>query len=409
MNLTRRDFLIKSSQLIATISLGGFSRIGQAVYANNDAATLPVKSPTLVVVQLSGGNDGLNTVIPYTNGRYYDARPTLRYKQEEVLPLNNQIGLHPCLRNLQFMFQDGKLAIVQGVGYPKPDLSHFRSMEIWQTGVPESIATTGWLGRYITSSSADHHLPAIQIGAGTVNKAFISPGSDVPVVQSLETFRAFTSSTPDAYQKNLIKSALNIYQTHSQNDYLQVVSQRGLSAFNNLEAIKSIVSSYVKKADYPNTQFSQDLQLTAKLISGKAGTQIYYLQLGGFDDHVQEKQQHKETLKTLDDGLGAFFKDLKENGTHNDVIIMVFSEFGRRLRENSSGGTDHGTAAPVFIIGERVKGGLYGSHPNLTTLINGDLKCEVDFRSIYHTIIDKWLHGDATNTLGGTFENLPFI
>ncbi|NEW07165.1 DUF1501 domain-containing protein [Paenibacillus sp. SYP-B3998] len=411
MKLTRRDFLKHSAKLIASLSFGSTilgSETGRAMLAGEDEFKLAAKSPILVVIQLSGGNDGLNTVIPYGHGEYYDARPTLRYKENEVIPLNNQLGLHPSLTELHQMFKDGKLAIVQGVGYPKPDLSHFRSMDIWQTGEPEKLAKTGWLGRYVSTSLSKQMLPAIQIG-GVVSKAFLSPDFDVPVVQNLENFHAYGTKTSAYQQERMTHTLLDIYEKKPNHALLQAVSQKGLLAFENVTAIQNIANRYTSKVTYPETNFARDLQLTAKLIAGRTGTRVYYVQLGGFDDHAQEKQQHVRTLKQLDSGLGAFYQDLKANDTHKDVVMMVFSEFGRRMKENSSGGTDHGTAAPVFIMGDPVKGGLYGEHPSLTKLIQGDLQYEVDFRSIYYTLLDDWLKGDAKSTLGRSFEKLPFV
>lgn len=409
--LTRREFLIKGTALIAGLSFGGTilsTEKGRALLTGH-AGFFRRRTPVLVVVQLSGGNDGLNTVIPYGSGSYYDARPTIGYHQNEVLSLNQEIGLHPALTELQKLYQSGQLAIVQGVGYPKPDHSHFRSMDIWQTAEPDKLVESGWLGRYILSSSLHKQpLPAIQIG-GIVNKSFLASGFNVPVIQSIEQFYTFNPKLPVG-DKALMKQALEaIYHKKPDREQLRVVTESALAAFHNVEAIQSMTSSYTGKAAYPNTPFARDLQLTAKLISGKAGTRVFYAQLGGFDDHAQEKQQHAKTLQQLDSGLGAFFRDLRANGLHEDVVVMVFSEFGRRLKENGSGGTDHGTAAPVLVMGKPVKGGLYGAYPSLTSLDHGDLKYEVDFRSVYYTLIEDWLQGDAKATLGRTYEKLGFV
>ncbi|MFD0697845.1 DUF1501 domain-containing protein [Paenibacillus sp. GCM10027628] len=416
MKLTRRGFLKKSTAMIAALSFGSTflgTAKGRDILTGN-AEFDPfhrVKSPVLVVVQLSGGNDGLNTVIPYGKGEYYDARPTLGYKQNEVLVLDDELGLHPKLTELHQLYKDRKLAIVQGVGYPNPDHSHFRSMDIWQTGEPDKLIDSGWLGRYVSSSLSKHNLPAVQIG-GTRNKAFLDPNFDVPVIQSLELYQAFGIKTATNIKQSMTQVLSDIYNQQKKNnqELLRVVSQYGLSAFQSVQDIQSLVSSYVNTTPYPDNPFAKNLQLITKLICGKAGTRVYYAQLGGFDDHAQEKQQHAKTLSQLDSGLGAFFRDLKINGMEKDVIVMVFSEFGRRLKENGSGGTDHGTAAPVFVIGDQVNGGLYGAFPSLTNLDNGDLKYEVDFRSVYYTLIDEWLRGDAKFALGGkAHEKLKFI
>ncbi|MEW9699915.1 DUF1501 domain-containing protein [Paenibacillus sp. SI8] len=414
MKLTRRAFLKKSTAMIAALSFSGTilgTAKGRDILSGNAEFNgyHHVKSPVLVVVQLSGGNDGLNTVIPYGKGEYYDARPTLGYKQHEVLQINNEVGLHPSLTELHNMYKEGQLAIVQGVGYPKPDHSHFRSMDIWHTAEPDKLIETGWLGRYVSSSLSNYSLPAIQIG-GIRNKAFLHSDFDIPIVQSLEQYHAFNVKTAANIKQNITSALKDIYRQQTEHQLLKIVSQQGLAAFQSVDTIQSIVSSYVNSTPYPDTSFAKNLQLTAKLISGKPGTRVYYIQLGGFDDHSQEKQQHMKTLTQLDSGLGAFYRDLKTNNMEKDVIVMVFSEFGRRLKENGSGGTDHGTAAPVFIMGDHVKGGLYGTYPSLTQLDYGDLRYEVDFRSIYYTLIEDWLRGDAQNALlGNAYEKLGFI
>ncbi|MDF2651154.1 MAG: hypothetical protein K0Q73_6959 [Paenibacillus sp.] len=411
MKLTRRDFLKKSTALIATLSFGGTllaTEKGRALLSGHAEFKHRVKSPVLVVVQLSGGNDGINTVIPYGAGAYYDTRPTLGYKQNEVLTLNNELGLHPSLPHMQQYYHEGNLAIIQGVGYPKPDRSHFRSMDIWQTAKPEELSDSGWLGRYILSSMPKQPLPAVQIG-GLVQKAFIASNINVPSIQSLEQFYAFNPKTPINDKERMTLALKGIYQKQPKQEQLRVSAQHALAAFQSVESIQSMVSGYKSQLQYPKSGFARDLQLVAKLIAAKSGTRIYYTNMGGFDDHANEKQQHIKTLKQLDEGLHAFYTDLKDQGLQQEVVTLVFSEFGRRLKENGSGGTDHGTAAPVLVLGGQVKGGLFGAYPSLTNLDQGDLKYEVDFRSIYYTLVDDWLRGDAKSVLGGTYEKLGFV
>lgn len=411
MRLSRRDFLIKGTALLATLGLGGASRI----WANESPSLLSlgesdVESPVLVVVQLNGGNDGLNTVIPYGSGIYYDARPTLRITQNEVLALNHEVGLHPSLSGLHKMYQDGKLAVIQGVGYPKPNHSHFRSMEIWQTAEPEALGRTGWLGKYLETSLCDYRNPlkALQVGGGN-QKAFNSDRVGVPVIQTLETYTLLDPKTPAQDRNRIAKAFLDMYSTSYQMDQLAVISQKGKEAYESVDAIQSLTTGYLNKVEYPKTPFARDLQVVVKLLSGGSGTRVFYVQLGGFDDHALEKDQHARLLKELDNCLAAFAADLEVHNLHQRVVTMAFSEFGRRVKENGSGGTDHGTAGPMFVMGDRVKGGLYGSHPNLANLYMGDLNYEVDFRSVYYTMLEDWLKGDAKAVLGKSYEKFKFI
>lgn len=422
--ITRRELLVKGTALFATLGLGvpllwskqGHDLLTDAAADATDPAAAAaggsaVKSPVLVVVQLSGGNDGINTVIPYGLGGYFDARPTLKITEQEVLPLNGQVGLHPSLAGLHGLYESGKLAIVQGVGYPNPDRSHFRSMDIWQTAEPDQLSHSGWLGRYLQASMADvrNPLKAVQIG-NNANKAFLADQVNTPVIQSMETFNFLDPRTPVADQNRIAKAFLDMYDPNRQGAHLKVTCRHGKDAYDSVDAIHSLGADYQNKVEYPKTGIARDLQLVVKLLAGKSGTRVFYVQLGGFDDHAQEKDQHARLLKELDMGLKAFYEDLTAQGLENDVVTIAFSEFGRRVKENGSGGTDHGTAAPVFILGGQVKGGLYGVYPSLTDLDrNGDLKYGVDFRSVYYTLMDGWLKGDAVGVLGASYEKLKFI
>lgn len=416
MNMSRREFIVKGTALFATLGLGGsflFSKTGQPLHAESAASSETVSAdPTvLVVIQLTGGNDGINTLIPYGLGGYYDARPTLALKENEVLDIDGKVGLHPSLQGMYGMYRQGRLAIVQGVGYPNPDRSHFRSMDIWQTAEPDKLGRDGWLGRYVASSLSDvrNPLKALQIGSLS-NKAFDSDEVNVPVIQTLDTFRLVDPKTPSVEQNRIAQAFLDMYDPKRQGVQLQVACRRGLEAYESVAAIQSLGTSYRNKVVYPKTGIGKDLQLVSQILSGQSGTRVFYTQLGGFDDHAQEKEQHARLLQDLDVAVSAFYDDLEEQGLADRVVTLAFSEFGRRVKENGSGGTDHGTAAPVFVMGNKVKGGLYGVYPSLTSVDrNGDLKYEVDFRSVYHTLVDRWLQGDAKSALAKTYENIGFI
>ncbi|MFE5318672.1 DUF1501 domain-containing protein [Paenibacillus sp. NPDC056579] len=413
MKLTRRDFLLKGTALLATLGLGGpmiFAENGSLLKSAAASPEQDVDSPVLVVIQLSGGNDGINTLIPYGMGGYFDARPTLKITQNEVLAINNEVGLHPSLAMLNELYKNGKLAIIQGVGYPKPDHSHFRSMEIWQTAEPEQFIRSGWLARYVESSLSQtaNPLKALQIG-NNANKSFASEKVNVPVIQTVETYNMFDPKTPKTEQNRLAKAFMDMYDPNRQGTQIKVTCERGSDAYQSVEAIHNLTSGYQNKVEYPKSNIARDLQLVSKLLSGQSGTRVFYVELGGFDDHAQEKEQHAKLLKQLDEAVGTFYKDLEAQGLQDRVVTMAFSEFGRRVKENGNGGTDHGTAAPVLVLGGKVKGGMYGVMPSLTNLDNGDLKYEVDFRSVYYTLVENWLKGDARTVLSGSFEKLAFI
>ncbi|MCZ8516506.1 DUF1501 domain-containing protein [Paenibacillus filicis] len=412
MKLTRRDFIVKGTALLATLGLGGpmiFAESGGLLSSQSQDTPDP-DAPVLVVIQLSGGNDGINTLIPYGMGGYFDARPTLKITENKVLAIDNQVGLHPSLTNMKDMYNNGKLAIIQGVGYPNPDHSHFRSMEIWQTAEPEKYIHSGWLGRYAETSlkSNANPLKALQIG-NSANKAMNSDVVSIPVIQSLETYNFLDPKTPKPDQNRIAKAFLDMYDPDQQGTAIQVTCQRGKDAYESVEAVHSLTNGYQMKVEYPKTGIAKDLQLVSKMLAGNSGTRVFYLQLGGFDDHIQEKVLHAKLLQQLDEALGAFYKDLEAQGLVDRVVTMAFSEFGRRVKENGNGGTDHGTAAPVFVLGGRIKGGLYGVMPSLTNLNNGDLKYEVDFRSVYYTVLDGWMKGDAQGVLGKAYEKLTFV
>jgi uncharacterized protein (DUF1501 family) len=411
MKLSRRDFLIKGTSLLAMLGLGGpmiFAENGKPLSLVSEEKG--VENPILVIVQLSGGNDGLNTIIPYGFGGYYDARPTLKIAEKDVLDLDGQVGFHPSLKGLKSLYDNGKVAVIQGVGYPKPDHSHFRSMEIWQTAEPEKYSRSGWMGRYVETSlmNSSNPLKAVQIG-NNANKSFNSEIVGVPVIQSIESFNFFDPKTPAADRNRLSQAFNDMYAPMRQSVQLQVTCQRGKDAYDSVQAIHSLSNGYMNKVEYQNNQFAKDLKLVVRMLAGSSGTRVFNVNLGGFDDHADEKGQHARLLEQLDQGLAAFYADLEAHGLQDRVVTMAFSEFGRRVKENGSGGTDHGTAAPMFVLGGKVKGGMYGQQPGLTNLDNGDLKYEVDFRSVYYTVMDNWLKGDAQGILGRPFEKLGFV
>ncbi len=359
---SRRDFI---TQGLIPVFAGSAV---PSVFANGLAAAgadSPNAAPNdriLVLVQLAGGNDGLNTVIPFTDGAYHDARPTLRQDQG-VLPLNNQIGLHPNLKGLKASFDAGQLAIVQGVGYPSPNLSHFASMSIWETANVNGGIGDGWLGRYLNY---------------------------LDNVGESQFYGAFKGTGP-APLGALFDATLN-------------------EALQASHALQATDASYEAKATYPaKSPIAASLKLVAETIVSGLGVRVAHVTLGGFDNHAREKPVHDKLLLDLDQALAAFMQDLAGHGYGDKVLVMTWSEFGRRVKENGSAGTDHGTAAPMFLLGAPVKGGLYGQQPSLSALDNGNLKFTTDFRSVYASVLQGYLKAPATDLLGGSYEILPFL
>jgi uncharacterized protein (DUF1501 family) len=359
----------------------------------------------LVVVELTGGNDGLDTVAPYGNDDYLRARPTLGVKKDEVLKLNDEFGLHPRLTGLQAIWEQGLVAIVHGCGYPDPDRSHFSSMEFWHTATPHVAQTTGWVGRF-----ADAHWPQPRpntiVNIAVKESLAVQAKRHSPVVfyRPEEFVRAGDKTQAAAYREL-------IDQTGTGNHTLDFLTEVSRSAADSSMRVREAVASYQTPVSYGSTPLSMDLRKVAALIRADFPTRVYYVSLGGFDTHASQAGGRSYLLRGLGEGLHAFQDDLKRIGRANDVAMMMFSEFGRRVEENASGGTDHGTAGPMMVIGKSVKGGFYGKHPSLKDLDgNGDLKMTTDFRRVYATMIDEWMgFKDTKSILKGEYETLGML
>jgi uncharacterized protein (DUF1501 family) len=365
----------------------------------------------LVVVQLTGGNDGLNTVIPYADPLYHEARLQLAVPEADVLPLDETLGLNPALAPLQARFESGELAIVLGVGYPNPDRSHFRSMDIWQTAEPAAYATQGWLGRYLADCAcgAQGQTPALSI-TQNLPRAFWTESLSVPSFSSLEGYRLLPDPhwPADTAARRRALEALEI-RHETLRPYAEFLGSQSLNALASVDALQGVADGWSSPVDYPNNAFAQGLKLIAQVIASDLGTRLFYVQLGGFDTHANQRNTHQRLLETLAGGLDAFQRDLEAMGDADQVLTMTFSEFGRRVRENGSQGTDHGTAEPMFLLGTGLVGGLYGRQPSLDDLDNGDLRYEVDFRAVYATVLERWLGSNPEPVLGAPFAPLDFV
>ena len=360
----------------------------------------------LVVIQLSGGNDGLNTVIPYQNDLYYSYRPQLSIPKEKILKASTELGFHPALSKLNELYDKGYLAVLNNVGYPNPDRSHFRSMDIWQTASDsDEYLTTGWIGRYLDSSCQNCNVAhqAIEIddalslalkgesikGMAVKNPKRLYEVMHHPHIQKLnENAKSETGQDPSLHY--LYKT---LAETISSADYIYQKSNAVLS-----------------QASYPSNELANRLKSVAGLINSGIGTKVYYVSFSGFDTHVRQTPQHERLLSTYAESVHAFVADLEKNNRFNNVMIMTFSEFGRRVSENASGGTDHGTANNLFLIGKNLKKkGFLNGTPDLGKLDEGDLIHQVDFRSVYATLLDKWMGSKDNKILSGKFDLLDFV
>jgi uncharacterized protein (DUF1501 family) len=370
----------------------------------------------LVVVQLSGGNDGLSTLVPFEDDAYHRARPTLRLPKPQVLRLSDTAGLHPRMQKLKELYDAGHLAIVEGVGYPRPSRSHFRSMEIWHTGNPsDTLDREGWIGRYL-----DLRAPRDGSGRGVAPAAFI--GNELPlalimargqvtVVPNLPSFRPLPdvkAAGDRGVRIDAVREVQSARRDVSHNPTLAFLAAAARSTLEASQRVQEMARRYETPMSYPGP-LGQSLRLIATLISGGAGYEVFYVTHGGFDTHANQYGAQANLLGQLAEAVAAFLGDLRRLRKDREVLIMAFSEFGRRVEENASRGTDHGTAGPMFLAGGAVKGGLYGRRPSLTDLDAGDLKFTTDFRGVYRTVLERWLGCDARRLLRGEFAALPFL
>jgi len=367
----------------------------------------------LVIVQLSGGNDGLNTVIPYGDREYHAARPSLSLGEPgkaknggAALELDRDrgIGLHPNLTGLKELHDDGRLAVVAGVGYPNPNRSHFASMDIWQSGRPEGKGT-GWLGRYVDATCNGNPAADVAVSVGrTAPLAMLGRTSRPIAFESADLFRwlgADAGGQMDAeYQRMVRAGELKDVAAGSQESFLM---RTALDAQVTSDRIRAAVKK-APLARYPGSAVAKQLQTVAAMIRDGMKTRVYYVSMGGFDTHANQPNSHGNLMRQLGDAMLAFQNDLKAQGNDGRVMTMCFSEFGRRVRQNASNGTDHGTAGPVFVVGPNVNPGLQGKYPSLTDLDGGDLKFTTDFRGVYQELLGKWMKAPTREVLGGTYQ-----
>jgi uncharacterized protein (DUF1501 family) len=406
--MNRRGFLKASSLVALGSTIPGFIR---RTAAQAPIAGLPgARDTILVVVELTGGNDGLNTVIPYRDEAYRRLRPTLAQPTDQVRRLNDAVGLHPAMTGLADLLQDHALCVVQGVGYPNPNQSHFRSMDIWQSASTGETATEGWIGRALRGvpGAASFHLPNNNEAAPL---ALTGAPVRVPSITSLADFQlrvAPANSSDGRRQRSLIEQAAEP-RASTNGSLLDFVQRTSVNTYESSRRLQEIGRSYTPRVPYPGTALANHLRLAAQLIDGGVGARLFYVSLDGFDTHASQAQAHANLLRQVSDAMSAFFRDLAARGHRDRVLMMTFSEFGRRARENGSRGTDHGAAAPMVLVGGRVRAGVVGAHPSLTDLEAGNLRFHTDFRQVYAAILERWLGVPSRQVLGQEFRPVDII
>ena len=395
---TRRQFIEISSLASAALFLPRFLK----AQSNTELLKGSIEGRKMIVVQLSGGNDGLNTVVPYRNDVYYRMRPVIGMKPDSLLAINDELALNKALEGFKNIYDDGGMCILNNVGYPNPDRSHFRSMDIWQTASnSDEVLTNGWIGRYLDSNcpQCDKASMAIEVD-DTLSLAL--KGDKVKGMAVKDPQRLFSLAT-EPYFKSMTQSSG--YTNESLNYLINTMTE----TIDNAQYIYQRSKIYKSTIEYPDTAIGKKIKTIAELIILGIDTKVFYISHGSFDTHVNEIDQQGRLLRELGDAVAALVKDLKMNNRFNDVMLMTFSEFGRRVAENASGGTDHGTANNVFVMGGSLhKKGIYNKAPDLTFLQDGDLKHDIDFRQVYTTLLTNWMGVNGDKILGRKFETLGF-
>jgi uncharacterized protein (DUF1501 family) len=397
--MKRREFL--KSCAVLSLGSGVPALWARAAAAQSGSA----RDSILVVLQLTGGNDGLNTVIPFRDESYRKARPKLAIPADQVLKIDDELGFHPSAQGLAELIEGGKLGIVQGVGYPDPNRSHFESMDIWHTcqrkGVP--ARATGWLGRYLDAASgkSSGDVAALHVGPEKQPLALAARNVSVP---SLASPRRFQLEGGERRELQESIQALAGSGQPSTNELLGFLQTSTSSALSASERIGQALRNYDTPVAYPDNELAAKFKTIAQLIDAGIGTRVYYLELDGFDTHSQQAAAHAALLQQFSSSVRAFVEDISHHGHGDRVLVVAFSEFGRRVAENASQGTDHGAAAPMFLAGSRVRAGLVNRHPSLTDLDDGDVKFHTDFRQVYAALLESWLGWPSEPVLGGRFS-----
>ncbi|MGH7162969.1 MAG: DUF1501 domain-containing protein, partial [Planctomycetota bacterium] len=364
----------------------------------------PEGDRVLVLLQLTGGNDGLNAVVPFEDDAYHRARPGIGVRADQVIRLGGGVGLNPALAGLREAWDAGALAVLQGVGYPNPNRSHFASTDIWHTArteVPERW--TGWIGRALDRCcGADATVPGLQLDDGPLSLALVGERVVVPAVSDADRFRVLGGERASEMLPRLLEGPEGCPTR-------ELVRQSARQAYRTSAALEGALKERRGLDAYPQSTLASRLWQVARLVEARLPARVYAVSLAGFDTHSRQRAAHDALLKVAGDAVGAFHKDLRARGLADRVLLVTYSEFGRRVAENRSLGTDHGAAAPMFVVGGAVKGGVHGAHPSLAELEEGDLKHHTDFRGVYATILHRWIGVEPGDVLRGDFPRVPFL
>ncbi len=407
---TRRAFLQKGMTLLAlTPTIPTF--LDRTMMAMADPLDVKLTQSLsgkdgkiLVVVQLSGGNDGLNTIIPYADDLYHRARPALQHDSKTVHKIDDHLGLHPNLGGLKKLYDRGMMSIVQGVGYPNPNRSHFRSMDIWHSAQPEKeVVTSGWLGRYFDNTCKGND-PHVGLSIGDRLPLAMEGDRIQPLsFEKPETYR-YAGKDVDRYLELNKANKLVAAEAITPVSQLDFLKRTAMDAQFSSDEILRLTRTHAPAASYPFGEFGAGLRTIAAMINGGLPTRVYYVSLGSFDTHAQERAVHDRLMQQLSDGISAFWSDLTAQKNDDRVLMMTFSEFGRRVEQNASEGTDHGAAAPMMFFGKPLAQGIIGKHPSLADLDQGDLKYAIDFRNVYASVLENWMETNSAPILGQSFK-----
>ena len=370
------------------------------------------KDPVIVILQLSGGNDYFNTIIPYNDSNYYDNRPSLRISQEDMLTIDQEFAMHPSMGPMSELYKSGNMAIIHGIGYANSPRSHFRSMDIWHTAEPDKVGTEGWLGRAVREldPNAENPVTAVNIGQG-LPRALVAPGVSVASVADLSTYGLLTSVEQESVREKMLTRFSNMYGAAlGSGQVMDYLGQTGIDALKGADILKVAPDKYESNIEYAKSSIAKNLRDVATIHKANLGTRVFYAQHGSFDTHAAQAPTHAELWKDVSNAVQDFWDDLKETGHDENVVMFLFSEFGRRVRDNGSG-TDHGAAGVSFVIGPKVSGGMYSRYPETRSeaLEQGDLVPNQDFRGVYTTILENWLEVEAAPIVNGTFTSENFI
>ncbi len=412
--LSRRDFVKGGVALVSIGTTAGSLLKGTVAFAaQNPRDVLAANNgKILVLVQLAGGNDGLNTVVPMGDATYKSVRKQLAIPDEQLLPLSDGLGLNPNLTGLKGLWDNGKLAVVRGVGYPNQNYSHFKSMAIWEAGDPDLKLSDGWLGRTLEQLESSSHDPFLGFNIGTSTPPELRTDAvAVPSIRDVADYDFKVAGTPTGGTDPRSATLMKLYEQYPANSPYGVLLETTVeSAISSSRQIKEAAKTYKPAVTYPDTNFAQWLMLLSEAITGNLGMRVGHISLGGFDTHSTQTDDHARLMTELDQGLTAFYQDLAAHGKADDVLVLTWSEFGRRVESNANDGTDHGSASVLFALGNGVQRGLYGDQPSLTQLVDkGNLSFTTDFRSVYATVIERWLGVSSQPLLGKQWELLNFL